>query len=67
MNFQLNVYFSSLTVEAISESPEYTFLSFLSSIGGDLSLYIGVTILSFFEVAELIIRLLISTIVSRIY
>jgi hypothetical protein len=45
--------------ETIAENPEYTFMSFLSSIGGDLSLYIGITILSFVEIAEFLFRLLI--------
>ena len=63
--FQLNIYFSSMTVETIYETPEYTFLSFLSSIGGDLSLYIGITILSFFEVAEFFVRLCIGGITKK--
>jgi hypothetical protein len=45
----------------ITSTSEYTFLSFLSSIGGDLSLYIGMTILSFVEIGEFVIRLLISS------
>ena len=52
-------------VETIYETPEFTFVSFLSSIGGDLSLYIGITILSFFEVAEFIIRLCITGITKK--
>jgi hypothetical protein len=36
-------------------------MSFLSSIGGDLSLYIGMTILSFVEIGEFVIRVLISS------
>ena len=61
----MNVYFGSLSVEVISETPSYTFLSFLSSIGGDMSLYIGITILSFFEMGEFIIRLFISSITRK--
>jgi hypothetical protein len=47
-----------MTVETIYETPEYTFFSFLSSIGGDLSLYIGITLLSFIKVAELLVSIL---------
>ncbi len=57
--FQVNVYYESMLEETIAENPEYTFMSFLSSIGGDLSLYIGITILSFVEIAEFLFRLLI--------
>ena len=49
-----------MLVETINEYPEYTFMSFLSSIGGDLSLYIGITILSFVEIAEYLARLFLS-------
>ena len=54
-----------MTLETIYETPEFTFLSFLSSIGGDLSLYIGITILSFFEVAEFLVRLCVTGITKK--
>ncbi len=56
-----------MLLEKISEYPEYTFMSFLSSIGGDLSLYIGITILSFVEIAELIVRILILSFAKKTY
>jgi len=58
--FQVNIFFETLMVETISETPEYTFLTFLSSVGGDLSLYLGITILSFMEIVEFIMRLFLS-------
>jgi hypothetical protein len=54
-----------MTVETIYEDPKFSFLSFLSSIGGDFSLYIGITILSFVEITEFLARLFIATINNR--
>ena len=46
-----------MDIEEIQESAEYTLLTLLTSIGGDLSLYIGITFASFFEFFEFLIRL----------
>jgi amiloride-sensitive sodium channel subunit alpha len=54
---QLNVYFSTMRTETIYETAEFTLMSLLSSLGGDLSLYIGITLLSFVELAELVVRI----------
>jgi hypothetical protein len=49
------------------QNPEYTFMSFLSSVGGDLSLYIGITVLSFVEVAEFAVRLFVAALAKKTY
>jgi hypothetical protein len=46
-----------MITETIYESPQFTTSSLLSNLGGDLSLYIGVTVLSFVELAEFVVRL----------
>ena len=53
MFFQLNVFFKSLSVETVAESAEYTWQSFLSTLGGARSLWLGITFLQIFEVIEL--------------
>jgi hypothetical protein len=52
-------------VDVISEEEAFPFMSLVSEIGGDLSLFIGITILSFVEFAEFLIRLLCSCIASK--
>ena len=44
-------------MEIIYEIPEYTSNSFLSALGGALSIYQGLTILTIFEFIEFIVRL----------
>ena len=53
---QLKVYFGSLEVMNIIESPEYNFDSLLTNLGGALSLCLGVSFIMVFEIIELIIR-----------
>ena len=57
---QISIYYGSLDVDNVAENPEYTFLSFLSSLGGAVSLYLGISFIQVFEVVELIIKLFVS-------
>ena len=63
--FQLNVYFSTLNVETISEVEDFPLMNLLSDIGGDLSLYIGITTLTFFEFGEWFIRIVYAIMSSK--
>ena len=45
---------------SITESPEYDFWSFLSTLGGSMSLFLGITIVSSMEFVELLVRALYS-------
>ena len=54
---QVSIYYGSLDVDNVAENPEYTFLSFLSSLGGAVSLYLGISFIQVFEVVELVIKL----------
>ena len=63
--FQVNVYFGTLNVENISEEPKYpNFTSFFPTIGGILSLYLGLTLVNLFEILEFSIRLIYSIVSS---
>ena len=53
----LEVNFKSMTLERIEEVRKYDFFSFLASLGGSLSLYLGISIVAAFEVFEILLRL----------
>ena len=54
---QVSIYYGSLDVDHVAETPEYTFLTFLSSLGGAVSLYLGISFIQVFEVVEFMIKL----------
>ena len=54
---QVSIYYGSLDVHHVAETPEYTFLTFLSSLGGAVSLYLGISFIQVFEVVEFMIKL----------
>ncbi|XP_060067390.1 degenerin-like protein asic-2 [Ylistrum balloti] len=49
----VRVYFSSLTVQAFNEEEAYTTENFVSDIGGQLGLWIGMSVLTLAEIVEL--------------
>ena len=57
MLLKLTVYLETLEVDIETQSPKYEWSSFLSSIGGVMGLFTGFSILSFFEIVELLIDL----------
>lgn len=50
---KLNVFYDSLSLVSLKESPTVTEIDLLSSIGGTLGLFLGMSILSFTEFVEL--------------
>ena len=54
---QVSVYYGSLDVHHVQENPEYTFMGFLSGLGGAVSLYLGISFIQVFEVVEFMIKL----------
>ena len=54
---QVNIYYGSLDVDTVYEEPEFTFLTFLSGLGGALSLYLGISFIQVFEVVEFVVKL----------
>ncbi|XP_060084231.1 uncharacterized protein LOC132563490 [Ylistrum balloti] len=58
LNFlKLVVYYEDLNYEHIKETPEIEDAQFLSDVGGALGLWIGLSLLSVFEVLQLIVEL----------
>ena len=58
--FQVNVFFSTLKMDNIVESAEIDLSEFRNQMGGALALYLGISFVSFFEVVELILRVVLS-------
>ncbi|XP_055886446.1 degenerin mec-10-like isoform X1 [Biomphalaria glabrata] len=58
MNFlKLNIFFQDLNFEERSDQANYEFTTLLSDIGGSIGLWIGLSILSLFEIVDLLLRL----------
>ena len=55
----VNVHYSSLAYQSFTESPKTEVVDLVSSIGGTLGLFLGVSFLSFIEIFDLIVCLLI--------
>jgi hypothetical protein len=62
----VNIYFSSANKHIFNELPETDFSMLLSNLGGQLGLFLGVSLLSIFEVLD-IIFLLIQALSFKIY
>ena len=58
VTFQVLVYFESQSVLVITEEAKYNFESILTSVGGALSLYLGISLVAMFEYFELLARLM---------
>ena len=54
---KVNIYYDSLSYSLITETPTHTAISLLSNIGGILSLFLGLSIMSFFEVIGVFIEI----------
>ena len=53
---KIKVYFDTKTVKSIDEFPQYPTSNIISSIGGVISLYLGISLVSFFELVDLLIH-----------
>ena len=49
---RVNIFYDSLSYVETTESPQMDLISLLASIGGHLSLFLGVNVLSLFELVE---------------
>ena len=47
------IYFNPMSITEITQSPSITFSDLISNIGGNLGLFIGISLLSFFELFEI--------------
>ena len=63
-HFQVDIFFGSMETTNIMEHPKYTATSFMNSLGGTLSLWLGISLIMVFEAVELAIRLLLCLISS---
>ena len=54
---QLKVYFKEMKFKKLNDSPKTEIFSFISEIGGILCLFIGVSFVSFFELAQLLLEI----------
>jgi hypothetical protein len=59
--FRVNIYFSELTYTRIVEVPNYTPISLISNIGGTLGLFLGMSLLSFIEIVDLVIQMILAS------
>jgi hypothetical protein len=61
-----DVYYNSLTYTQIIEVPVFTTLNLISNIGGTLGLFLGMSVLSFIEIIEMIFDVLMLKLNTRI-
>lgn len=54
---KLSVYYENKAVQRSVETPKYTLDTTMSSLGGAISLFLGISIIACFEMFELIIRI----------
>ena len=54
------MFFSTLKMDNIAESAEIDYSEFRNQLGGALALYLGISFVAFFEVVELVVRLILS-------
>lgn len=52
---KLNIFYEELNYETITEERSYELANFVSDLGGSLGLWIGMSVLSFAEVLELLL------------
>ncbi|XP_069128566.1 acid-sensing ion channel 3-like [Argopecten irradians] len=54
---KLVIYFEELNYEVVTEAPKITVVEFASDIGGAMGLWIGLSLLSIFEIVQLFIEI----------
>ena len=56
----VNIYFDRLESTTIQEGKQTEFVDLVAGIGGTLGLFLGVSVLSLFEVVEVLLEILLS-------
>ena len=54
---KVNIFYESMSYELSSESPKMDIVSLLASIGGNLGLFLGVSVFSLCEIIEVVIEI----------
>lgn len=57
---QVSVYYGELGYEQYNEIPDTTWLDLISNIGGTLGLFLGMSFLSFVEVVDILMQILLA-------
>lgn len=57
---RVDVYFMSLNVKTITETARYTLVTFISTLGGSIGVWVGFSVCMIFEIIELLIDIGIS-------
>ena len=60
----VNIYYKEIAYTYISESPKWNIVTLLSNFGGQLGLFIGMSLLSFLEFFDLFIKIIVLLIES---
>jgi hypothetical protein len=61
----LTIYYNELRYVEIVEIPDYTILNLISNIGGTLSLFLGISLLTFIEIIDLFVQIVYSLTESK--
>ena len=57
--FQVKVFYRDMNVRKVEEIKEYpSVFNLLNSLGGALSLWLGISFIALFEIVELVVRLI---------
>ena len=57
--FQVKVFYRDMNVKKVEEIKEYpSVFNLLNSLGGALSLWLGISFIALFEIVELVVRLI---------
>jgi hypothetical protein len=54
---KFNIYYDSLSYKLSSETPQVNIVSLLASVGGNLSLFLGVSVFSLCEIVEVALEI----------
>ncbi|CAL1540641.1 unnamed protein product [Lymnaea stagnalis] len=54
---KLNIYFEELNFEELEEQIDYEFTQLMSDVGGTIGLWIGLSILSIFELFHVLLQI----------
>jgi hypothetical protein len=58
---KINIYYNQLGYTEIKEFENYPTLNLISNVGGTLSLFLGMSLLSLFEIVELVLQIILSS------
>ena len=60
LTLQVTIYFGTVEVSKVVEGPQHTPSTLINDLGGALSLFLGASLISIFEIWEVILRIIIA-------